>query len=143
VYVILLLLLLSLLNVVEVMIDLLAPLYLLLLPLVECGHHFCVTSLQVREAVVEVGGVNMDAWLVVAFLWWMVRLRVRIVVLLWRWLVVVLRRVMKSKWSYRVEITRATGREGRTSSLKILCCSVLLWIRRMSIKVTTPPLGAR
>jgi hypothetical protein len=58
------LLLLSLLNVVEAMIDLLAPLCLLLLPLVllvECGHHFCITSFQVCEAVVEVGGVNMDA----------------------------------------------------------------------------------
>jgi hypothetical protein len=69
VYVILLLLL-SLLNVVEVMIDLLAPLCLLLLPLVlltKCGHYFCVTSLQVHEAVVEVGSVNMDVWLIVAF----------------------------------------------------------------------------
>jgi hypothetical protein len=32
--------------------------------------------------VVEVGGVNMDTWLIVAFRWWMVRLRVQIVVLL-------------------------------------------------------------
>jgi hypothetical protein len=59
---VILLLLLSLLNFIEAMIDLLAPLFLLLLPLVllmECGHYFCVTSLQVREVVVEVGGVNM------------------------------------------------------------------------------------
>jgi hypothetical protein len=102
-----------------------------------------VTSLQVHEAVVEVGSVNMDVWLIVAFWWWMVRFRVWIVVLLWWWLVVVLWRVMKSKWSCRVEVTRATGREGRASSLKILCYSVLLWIRRISIKVTTPPLDAR
>jgi hypothetical protein len=92
--------------------------------------------------VVEVGGVNMDTWLIVAFWWWMVRLRVWIVVLLWRWMVVVLQRVMKSKWSCKFEVTGATGREGWASSLKILCCSVLLWIRRISIKVTTPPLVA-
>jgi hypothetical protein len=61
---VILLLLLSLLNVIEAMIDQLDPLCLLLLPLVllmKCGHYFYVTLLQVHEVVVEVGGVNMDA----------------------------------------------------------------------------------
>jgi hypothetical protein len=89
-------LLLSLLDVVEVLVH-----------VVKCIHHLILTSLQVGDAVDKIIGA------------WLMRL---LKVLLWVRVVVVLWRGMKRKWPSRIVLIGLPSRKGCACPLKFSCC---------------------